>query len=65
MGEEDHIHQTGRSRGDKAHDEQAAAAVELLHHGSHQQQEHHVAHIVAQIRMTQHMAEQAHIGQRV
>ena len=65
MGKEDKIHQAGDQRRQRDHPHHGAAAVFLLQTGAHQQQEQHVAHVVLIAGVTQHMAEEADIGQRI
>ena len=63
--EEQEMHQSRDHRRHRDGPRHGTAAVLLLQPGAHQQQQQHIAHVVFIVRVTQHMAEKTHIGQRV
>ena len=65
MGEEDEVHQTRHQRRDGDGPNHRAAAVFLLQPRADQQQQQHIAHVVLIAGVTQHVAEEADVGQRI
>ena len=65
IGEEHELHKTRHQCRQQDGEEDGAVTVLFLHHGANQQQEQHIVHIVAIVRVTQHVGEHTQIRQRV